>query len=251
MSVMGGIMRFSPAAPGPIGGTTPADSVRAHQFIAPGETVTASKPVLDLAQTWNNGAAVFTGRRLNITDTASDATSRAEEWQLNGVTRAYLKKSGQYVSTRPGQTTLTVGTSESFARGDIFTDVGYLFIQGASSGTLTVGVGAVPAAFSGWSINANQLLPHRAGSDIIACKGLYTDASNYEQGRIYATAGSRITFAAETAGTGADDLDVELLPAGAGKVRFGAHSAVGAETVTGYITIKDAAGNPRKIAVLS
>lgn len=36
-----------------------------------------------------------------------------------------------------------------------------------------------------------------------------------------------------------------------GTVGFGTHSAIGAETVTGYITIKDAAGNTRKLAVVS
>jgi hypothetical protein len=34
-------------------------------------------------------------------------------------------------------------------------------------------------------------------------------------------------------------------------VRIGVHSAIGAETVTGFITIKDLAGNSRKIAVVS
>jgi len=32
---------------------------------------------------------------------------------------------------------------------------------------------------------------------------------------------------------------------------FGVHTAIGSETVTGYITIKDAAGNARKLAVVS
>lgn len=36
-----------------------------------------------------------------------------------------------------------------------------------------------------------------------------------------------------------------------GTVAFGAHTAIGAETVTGYITIKDAGGTTRKLAVVS
>jgi hypothetical protein len=43
--------------------------------------------------------------------------------------------------------------------------------------------------------------------------------------------------------------DLYLNPTG--NVKFGSHSAIGAETVTGYITIKDAAGNTRKLAVVS
>jgi hypothetical protein len=36
-----------------------------------------------------------------------------------------------------------------------------------------------------------------------------------------------------------------------GGMRFGTHSAIGAETVTGYITIKDSGGTSRKVAVVS
>ena len=43
--------------------------------------------------------------------------------------------------------------------------------------------------------------------------------------------------------------DLALSPAG--NVKFGAHSAIGAETVTGYITIKDSGGASRKLAVVS
>lgn len=52
------------------------------------------------------------------------------------------------------------------------------------------------------------------------------------------------------AGT-ATDVDVRLSPKGAGFVQFGTHTAIGAETVTGYITIKDAGGTARKLAVVS
>lgn len=37
----------------------------------------------------------------------------------------------------------------------------------------------------------------------------------------------------------------------AGTLSFGTHSAIGVETVTGYITVTDAAGNSRKLAVVS
>lgn len=47
------------------------------------------------------------------------------------------------------------------------------------------------------------------------------------------------------------DIDLKLLPKNAGAVRFGAHATLGAETLTGYITIKDAAGTVRKLAVVS
>lgn len=52
--------------------------------------------------------------------------------------------------------------------------------------------------------------------------------------------------------TGSDtDIDILFTPKGAGRVRFGTHAALAGETVTGYITVKDAGGTSRKIAVVS
>lgn len=45
--------------------------------------------------------------------------------------------------------------------------------------------------------------------------------------------------------------NVVLETAGTGNVQYGTHSAVGSETITGYIEIKDASGTLRKLAVLS
>lgn len=47
------------------------------------------------------------------------------------------------------------------------------------------------------------------------------------------------------------NIDFAITPKGTGVLRFGTHSALAAETVTGYITIKDSAGNTRKLAVVS
>lgn len=52
---------------------------------------------------------------------------------------------------------------------------------------------------------------------------LFTNPTNYEYATLYGTVGSKVTLAAETLGTGADNLDVELLPAGTGVGRVGAN----------------------------
>lgn len=52
--------------------------------------------------------------------------------------------------------------------------------------------------------------------------GTFTDASNYERGALFHTTGTGITLAAQTAGTGADNLDVILTPSGTGSVKTGA-----------------------------
>lgn len=50
---------------------------------------------------------------------------------------------------------------------------------------------------------------------------------------------------------GDTDIDLALTPKGSGVLKFGTRTAIGAETVTGYITIKDSGGTTRKLAVVS
>jgi len=76
--------------------------------------------------------------------------------------------------------------------------------------------------------------------------GIFTDTSNYERATLSTQQGASITLAAETAGSGADDLDVIFTPAGAGKVRFGSFTALGVEVGAGTISIKDSGGTTRK-----
>lgn len=78
----------------------------------------------------------------------------------------------------------------------------------------------------------------------------YTDASNYTRGALKTSSGI-VEVAAESAGTGTANIDLKLTTKGTGVVQYGTHSAIGAETVTGYITIKDAGGTTRKLAVVS
>lgn len=67
------------------GGTTDA------LFSIAGATVTASDPIFDMSQTWNNAAVTFTGLRLNITNTASDGNSttasRLVDVQVGGTSK--------------------------------------------------------------------------------------------------------------------------------------------------------------------
>lgn len=60
--------------------------------------------------------------------------------------------------------------------------------------------------------------------------------------------GNPVQFAAGGTDT---NIDLKLVPKGTGVVQFGTHAAIGAETVTGYIEIKDAWGTVRKVAIVS
>jgi hypothetical protein len=77
--------------------------------------------------------------------------------------------------------------------------------------------------------------------------GSYTSASVYNRLALSSTT----TIATVAAETDTGDMDLALTPAGAGNVRYGTHSAIGIELVTGYIEIKDAGGTVRKLAVVS
>jgi hypothetical protein len=52
--------------------------------------------------------------------------------------------------------------------------------------------------------------------------------------------------------SGADtNIDLQLTPQGTGNIRFGSFTVNADAPVTGYVTIKDAAGNARKLAVIA
>jgi hypothetical protein len=60
-------------------------------------TKTASAPLLDMSQTWNNAAVTFTGLKLNATDTASAAASLLLDIGTGGgtyVSRFNIRKDG-------------------------------------------------------------------------------------------------------------------------------------------------------------
>ncbi len=59
-----------------------------------GATVTTSKPVLDLSQTWNAGAVTFIGIKFNVTNTASAAASLLLDLQVGGTSQFKVDRSG-------------------------------------------------------------------------------------------------------------------------------------------------------------
>lgn len=48
-----------------------------------------------------------------------------------------------------------------------------------------------------------------------------------------------------------DNRDISIEPHGTGNVKFGTHAALSGESLSGYITIKDAGGTARKLGVIS
>lgn len=64
-----------------------------------GATVTASNPILNLSQTWNNAAVAFTALKLNVTDTSSTAASLLLDLQVATATKFRVDKIGNTLST--------------------------------------------------------------------------------------------------------------------------------------------------------
>jgi hypothetical protein len=59
-----------------------------------GDTLTASAPVLNLAQTWNNVATTFTGMKFNVVSDTSAAASLLMDLQVVGTSKFKVAKSG-------------------------------------------------------------------------------------------------------------------------------------------------------------
>lgn len=199
--------------------------------------------IFNMADTWNAGGTTFTAIKMDVTDTASASASVLMNLLVGGVSRFTVGKDGG----------LTVRNSAGNG----------IFAAGPTQASFDIAAGHTLAWWSSTSFAAGSrdlILAREAANTLAQRNGAnaqtlrwyhtYTDASNYQRGALKTAAGY-VEIAAETAGTGADDLDVLLTPAGAGNVRFGSHSAIGVESVSGYITIKDAGGTTRKIAVVS
>ena len=230
--------------------------------------------IYDIADTWAASGTVFTGIKLNVTDTASAAGSLLMDLQVGGSSILAVRRAAfSGVKTdRPA----FIGRQFNY----FVTEQSGFFGIGPSEATISVslvtgslaggggGVDIVSNGFFSWrdsatnasSGNRDLILARDAANTLAQRNGVnaqafnlyqsYTDASNYTRGRVAAASGI-VTLAGESAGTGAADIDIAITPKGTGRVRYGTHAAIAAETVTGYIEIKDAGGTVRKIAVVS
>jgi hypothetical protein len=93
------------------------------------------------------------------------------------------------------------------------------------------------AAQKSTSVTANQ-------TEITLASGLGSEMGATESSQASGRAGFSL------AGSSAD-IDFVIAPKGNGVVRSGTHAAITTETLSGFITVKDSAGNTRKLAVVS
>jgi hypothetical protein len=238
-----------------------------------GATQTASFPIQNDSQTWNNVAVTFVGKTFNVTDTASAAASILEEWKVGDVSRISLLKAGRIVTSSTFQTggisgsdAPTGGVGICFRSGAIeFYDSTGARAAGLFSGGMTIQSGDYYSWASGTDAAgtidvilfrdaaATLALRNTTNAQIFRVYRTFTDLSNYVRLALQ-TGADYLEFAAETAGTGADDLDVRLTPAGTGNVNFPggvllktrAALTDGAAAAAGTLLNAPTAGDPTK-----
>ena len=169
-------------------------------------TLTASAPGLNVTQTWNAGAVGFVGALIDITNTASAGASYPLLIKVGGISMFEFTKAGRLNSVQVSTGILQCTYADFGSSGDTL-----LYRDAAAT------------------------LAQRNGTtqQIFRLYNTYTDSSNYERLTLTGVAGTSVNITAETLGTGGDNLDFVISPAGTGIVRLGANATI---TGTGFIT---------------
>lgn len=174
-------------------------------------TQTANNPVLNLTQTWNNGAVTFEGIKLNVTATASNAASELLDLQVSGSSVFTIRKDG---ATYTGDATYPMKIAGFY--GDIkmiqYGDGATFIDRPFGTPKLTISDGAINYVSLQIPTGVSNVLEIRdtASAQTLRVYENFTDASNYERLTISAASGTNI-IKPEAAGTGtASKLDLYL-----------------------------------------
>lgn len=186
-----------------------------------GATITASDPIIDMAQTWNNAAVAFTAIKANVVDTASAAGSLLMDLQVGGVSRFSVGKAGS----------ITVSGTSGYANsGILFAGAGpklyansnIFAVNNTSYGMFGCDFGATQARINGGAAfgfssgdvttsldvilnrDAANTLAQRNGAtaQTVNLYGTYTDASNYRRLTKTMSTGGVAVIKPEGLGTG-------------------------------------------------
>lgn len=204
-------------------------------------TLTDSAP-MTLTQTWSDAADTFTGLKVNITDTNSASASLLMDLQVGSSSKFTLQKDG---TARLYNASSNIYIKSYHNGGGCFSANNFFGVDQGHLGVLTpsnwfLGFTDVSNTVEG---AGSDLRLYKDAADIFAQRRgtnaqtfrvyeTFTDTSNYERASL-SCASNVVTLAAETAGTGADDMDVALTPAGTGVVKTAASlQAVTGTTIT-------------------
>jgi hypothetical protein len=176
------------AAPPAIGNTTPAAGTFTT-LTANNGTVTASAPVLDLAQTWSASGTTFTGLRLNVTNTASAAASLLADLQVGGATQFWVNRDGVTAATGLRHPTSTsnqifIGGSASFNSTNLAVSNSAVRLSGQLPLTWGPTTNSLDPADLVLLRDAAQTLAQRNGTNAQTFNiyNTFTSATNHERG---------------------------------------------------------------------
>jgi hypothetical protein len=216
----------------------------------------ASTPPLDVTGTWFTGGTSTTtkpqvliepagttstawstsGTGLGV-NAASGFAGNLLDLQVNGTSRAAVNSAGQLTLADGSKTAPAIKFSGGASAG-IFFRFGTLF-EIADGTTVIYSLGTTNLALnSGTGLSWSSGAPDVLGSDLTIIRdaantlaqrrttnaqtfrvyGTFTDASNYVRAALSSTS-TAVTLAAETAGTGADNIPLNLTAAGTGTVK--------------------------------
>lgn len=146
-------------------------------------TITASAPIIDAGQGWNNGAVAFTGLRLSITNTASSASSKVIDLRAgSGGTTTMFSLDSAGTITAVG---LTLSGGATIGAGTALTWSTRSQLRSPSDGTISMRNSAgTDFTFLGWGIgNATNAGIRRVSTTLEARNGDNTaDATFVSQG---------------------------------------------------------------------
>jgi hypothetical protein len=182
---------FDAASPPAIGSTTP-NTGAFTSLSANNGTLTASAPVLDLAQTWNNAAVAFTAINLDITNTASAFGSQFLQFSIAGVPQVRFQRNFSTPVLYFGNSDTGIGSSSTTL--SVYANGGATASFGAGGGGMNLRSDSPYSWASSTNLtSANDLSLFRDAADTLAQRrttnpqvfriyNTYTDASNHERG---------------------------------------------------------------------
>jgi len=177
-------------------------------------TLTASAPALSVTQTWNNAGVAFHAFDVSITSTGSTLASTLQRWIVGGTEMVSIQKDG-IGSFRGG---ISAGQHPAQATTANYYNFG---VRVTSAGSYEWTSGSATASADLYLYrDAAATLAQRNGTtqQIFRLYNTYTDSSNYERLTLTGVAGTSVNITAETLGTGADNINIVLTPAGTGVV---------------------------------
>jgi hypothetical protein len=202
-------------------------------WIATGGTATTTKPQVLIEPTGtSSGAWSTSGTGLGV-NAASGFAGSLLDLQVNGTRVASVSSGGGLTATGLSNlgSNLTGGANLIGGAYTTISSIIGISLSWAGPGILgvistgTIGFASISTDARGGldavlARDAANTLAQRNGTNAqtFRCYGTYTDASNYVRAAL-SSSSTAVTLAAETAGTGADDIPLNLTAAGTGTVK--------------------------------